>query len=161
MVFLPPFSDKIIKEFVDSDKQTQIAGFDLTIKELIELEDGGIVDFDNINRKIPEHKTIAPVDGKWEIKPGGYLVKYNEIVEVPLNAIGIVLPRSSLMRIGATVCSAIWDPGYKGRGLGLFLVYANITLLQDARIAQIVFIETKAESAKGYSGKYQNENIKE
>ena len=26
---------------------------------------------------------------------------------------------------------------------------------------QIVFIETKTETAKGYSGKYQNENIKE
>ena len=82
-------------------------------------------------------------------------------MKVPLNAIGIVLPRSSLMRSGATVCSAVWDPGYKGRGIGLFIVYANITLYQNARVAQIVFIETKAETTKGYSGKYQNENIKE
>ncbi len=161
MVFLPPFSDTIIKEYIDSDTQTQIAGFDLSIKELIELEDGGVVDFDNSKRVIPEHKIISPIDGKWDIKPGGYLVKYNEIVDVPLNAIGIVLPRSSLMRSGATVCSAVWDPGYKGRGVGLFLVYANITLHQNARIAQIVFIETKDETKKGYSGKYQNENIKE
>ncbi|OLS31116.1 MAG: Deoxyuridine 5'-triphosphate nucleotidohydrolase [Candidatus Heimdallarchaeota archaeon AB_125] len=161
MVFLPPFSDTIIKEYIDSNTQTQIAGFDLSIKELIGLEDGGIVDFDNTKRVIPEHRVIPPIDGKWEIKPGGYLVKYNEVVKVPLNAIGIVLPRSSLMRSGATVCSAVWDPGYKGRGIGLFIVYANITLYQNARVAQIVFIETKTETAKGYSGKYQNENIKE
>ena len=161
MVFLPPFSDTIIKEYIDSNTQSQIAGFDLSIKELIELQDGGIVDFDNTKRSIPEHMIITPVDGKWEIKPGGYLVKYNEVVEVPLNAIGMVLPRSSLMRCGATVCSAVWDPGYKGRGVGLFLVYANITLHQNARIAQIVFIETKTKTTKGYSGKYQNENIKD
>ncbi len=161
MVFLPPFSDTIVKEYIDSNTQSQIAGFDLSIKELIELQDGGIIDFDNTKRNIPEHKTIPPVDGKWEIKLGGYLVQYNEVVEVPLNAIGIVLPRSSLMRCGATVCSAVWDPGYKGRGVGLFLVYANITLHQNARIAQIVFIETKAKTTKGYSGKYQKENIKE
>lgn len=159
MVFLPPFSDTIIKEYIDSNTQSQIAGFDLSIKELIKLQDGGIVDFDNTKRHIPEHKAIQPVDGKWEIKPGGYLVKYNEVVEVPLNAIGMVLPRSSLMRCGATVCSAIWDPGYKGRGVGLFLVYANITLHQNARIAQIVFFETSTKTTKGYSGKYQNENI--
>lgn len=161
MVFLPPFSDTIIKEYIDSNTQSQIAGFDLSIKELIELQDGGIVDFDNTKRSIPEHMIITPVDGKWEIKPGGYLVKYNEVVEVPLNAIGMVLPRSSLMRCGATVCSAVWDPGYKGRGVGLFLAYANITLHQNARIAQIVFFETKAKTTKGYSGKYQNENIKD
>ena len=159
MVFLPPFSDEIVKQYIDSDVQTQIAGFDLTIKELIELEDGGIVDFDNTKRKIPEHRVVQPKEGKWNIKPGGYLVKYNEVVEVPLNAVGLVLPRSSLMRSGATVCSAVWDPGYKGRGVGLFLVFANITLYQDARIAQIIFIETKTKTTEGYSGQYQNENI--
>jgi dUTP pyrophosphatase len=158
MVFLPPFSDTIIKEYIDSNTQSQIAGFDLSIKELIELQDGGIVDFDNSKRSIPKHKTITPVDGKWEIKPGGYLVKYNEVVEVPLNAIGMVLPRSSLMRCGATVCSAVWDPGYKGRGIGLLIVTTKITLYENTRIAQIILIKTEKSVSEGYSGTYQNEN---
>ena len=157
MVFLPPFSNNIIKEYIDSDAQTQIAGFDLTVKDIMRLSDGGILDFDNTNREIPKHNIIEPVENKWKLQPGGYLVKYNEIVEVPLNAVGIVLPRSSLMRIGGTLCSAVWDPGYKGRGIGLLLVFAEITLYKNTRIAQIMFIKTQKESAIGYSGEYQNE----
>ncbi|MBY9001062.1 MAG: deoxyuridine 5'-triphosphate nucleotidohydrolase [Candidatus Heimdallarchaeota archaeon] len=157
MVFLPPFSNAIIKDFIDSDLQTQIAGFDLTIQDIMKLSDGGIIDFDNSNRKIPDHEVIEPIENKWKLKPGGYLVKYNEIVVVPLDAVGIVLPRSSLMRSGGTLCSAVWDPGYKGRGIGLLITFAEITFHKSARIAQIMFIKTQKETEEGYSGKYQNE----
>ncbi|MCE7743187.1 MAG: deoxyuridine 5'-triphosphate nucleotidohydrolase [Candidatus Heimdallarchaeota archaeon] len=157
MAMLPPFKDNIIKEYLDADTQTQIAGFDLTAKDIMILEDGGIIDFDNSERFIPEHKILEPQNKKWILEPGGYLVRYNEIVEVPLNAIGIVLPRSSLMRIGAMLCSAVWDPGYKGRGIGLLIVNAKITVFEGARIAQIVFIKTQEKLDEGYSGTYQNE----
>ena len=157
MVFLPPFEDNQILDYIDFKVQSQIAGFDLTVRDILKLEDNGILDFDNTKRHIPEHSKITPEDGMWILKPGGYLVRYNEVVEVPLNAIGIVLPRSSLMRIGGTICSALWDPGYKGRGVGLLIVHAKITIHQDARIAQIVFIKTMEKTKEGYSGEYQNE----
>ena len=160
MAMLPPFKDSIIKDYIDADVQTQIAGFDLTAQDIMKLEDGGIIDFDNSNRQIPDHKEIEPIDNKWILKPGGYLVRYNEVIQVPLNAIGIVLPRSTLMRIGATLCSAVWDPGYKGRGIGLLIVNAKITVHVGARIAQIIFINTQDKLEKGYSGTYQNENVK-
>lgn len=159
MAMLPPYKDHIIKEYLDADIQTQIAGFDLTAKDILTLKEGGIIDFDNTERFIPEHETLESTDSKWILEPGGYLVRYNEIVEVPLDAIGIVLPRSTLMRIGATLCSAVWDPGYKGRGIGLLLVNAKITVYKDARIAQIVFIKTQKQLEEGYSGTYQNENV--
>ena len=157
MVFLPPFSNNIIKEYIDSKLQAQIAGFDLTVRDILKLSNGGEIDFDNSNRKIPDHEIIEPIDNKWKLKPGGYLVRYNEIVEVPLDAVGIVLPRSSLMRTGGTLCSAVWDPGYKGRGIGLMITYAEIIFQKNARIAQIMFIKTQAKTEKGYSGTYQNE----
>ncbi len=161
MTMLPPFKDTIIREYIDAEIQTQIAGFDLTAKDIMALEDGGIIDFDNVERFIPDHKTLTPLNKKWELEPGGYLVRYNEIIEVPLNAMGIVLPRSTLMRIGATLCSAVWDPGYKGRGIGLMIVNAKITVCEGARIAQIVFIKTQEKISEGYSGTYQNENVNE
>jgi len=157
MVFLPPFSNNIIKDYIDIELQTQIAGFDLTIRDIMKLSNGGEIDFNNSNRKIPDHETIESINNKWKLKPGGYLVRYNEIVEVPLDAVGIVLPRSSLMRTGGTLCSAVWDPGYKGRGIGLMITYAEITFHKNARIAQIMFIKTQKEIEKGYSGTYQNE----
>jgi dUTP pyrophosphatase len=157
MVFLPPFSNNIIKEYIDAKLQTQIAGFDLTIRDIMKLTDGGEIDFDNSSRKIPDHETIKPINDKWKLQAGGYLVRYNEIVEVPLDAVGIVLPRSSLMRTGGTLCSAVWDSGYKGRGIGLMITYSEITFHKNARIAQIMFIKTQKETEKGYSGTYQNE----
>jgi len=159
MAMLPPFKDNIIHDYIDANVQTQIAGFDLTAKDIMQLEDGGIIDFDNSKRHIPNHKEIEPEKDKWILQPGGYLVRYNEVVQVPLDTIGIVLPRSTLMRIGATLCSAVWDPGYKGRGIGLLIVNAQLTIHVGARIAQIVFIKTQNKLEDGYSGTYQNENV--
>jgi dUTP pyrophosphatase len=157
MVFLPPFSKETIKDYIDLETQAQIAGFDLTVKEIMQLEDGGVLDFDNSQRLIPKHQILEKNDDVWILKPGGYLVKYNEIVEVPIDAVGIVLPRSSLMRCGATIFSAVWDPGYKGRGVGLMVTYAEIKVHQNTRIAQLMFIKTTEKTKKGYSGEYQNE----
>lgn len=161
MAMLPPFKDNIIKEYIDAEIQTQIAGFDLTARDIMKLDDGGIIDFDNSERFIPEHQSMMLIENKWELEPGGYIVRYNEIIQVPLNAIGMVLPRSTLMRIGATLCSAVWDPGYNGRGIGLLIVNAKITVHKDARIAQIVFIKTQERLEEGYAGTYQNENVDE
>jgi dUTP pyrophosphatase len=127
----------------------------------MKLEEGGVLDFDNSERFIPEHKNLESVDNKWILEPGGYLVRYNEIIKVPLNAIGMVLPRSTLMRIGGTICSAVWDPGYNGRGIGLLIVNTKMTIHKGARIAQIVFIKTQEKLVEGYSGTYQNEDVNE
>ena len=161
MVFLTPFSDEIIKEFIDSSIQEQIAGFDLTVKEIMKVHNGGILDFDNTTRHIPEHETIKTENNTWKLPPGGYLVKYNEIVNVPLDAVGIVLPRSSLMRCGGTLCSAVWDPGYNGRGVGLLIIFTKMEIHKNARIAQIIFIKTQEKTTKSYNGEYQNESIDE
>jgi len=161
MVFLTPFPNEIIKEFIDSTVQEQIAGFDLTVKEITKVHNGGVLDFDNTNRKIPKHETLELENNIWKLQPGGYLVKYNEIVNVPLDAIGIVLPRSSLMRCGGTLCSAVWDPGYNGRGVGLLIIFTEMEIHKNARIAQIIFIKTQKKTTKSYVGEYQNENIEE
>ncbi|MHA1954238.1 MAG: deoxyuridine 5'-triphosphate nucleotidohydrolase [Candidatus Heimdallarchaeaceae archaeon] len=157
MVFLTPFSKEIIQEYIDLETQTQIAGFDLSVRDIMQLEDGGVLDFDNSKRFIPQHESLEKIDDAWILKPGGYLVKYNEIVDVPYDAVGIVLPRSSVMRCGATLFSAVWDPGYKGRGIGLMVTYTEIKIYQNTRIAQIMFIKTTEKTKKGYSGDYQNE----
>ena len=161
MVFLTPFSNDMIKDFIDNSVQEQIAGFDLTVREIMKVNDGGSLDFDNSNRQIPEHEILEIKNNSWKLQPGGYLVKYNEIVKVPLDAVGIVLPRSSLMRCGGTLCSAVWDPGYNGRGVGLLIIFTEIVIHKNARIAQIIFIKTQEKTKKSYAGEYQNENIDE
>jgi len=80
---------------------------------------------------------------------------------MPLDVVAIARTRSTLLRNGATVETAVWDPGYKGRSSSLLVVHnpEGIRLKKDARIAQLVFFRVK-EVAEGYSGVYQNERMK-
>ncbi|MEM2452891.1 MAG: deoxyuridine 5'-triphosphate nucleotidohydrolase, partial [Ignisphaera sp.] len=93
--------------------------------------------------------------------PGGYRIRYREIVKVPENTIAIAIPRSTLLRIGATIHTAVWDPGYEGRGEGLLVVFNNhgIEIEHGAQIAQLVFISLDRITRYIYRGSYFRENI--
>jgi len=161
MIIPPSFIINNVSSAVNIEKQVQSAGIDLTVRNIFILDDGGELDFDNSQRFIPNYVELPKSNNSWVLQPGGYVVQYNEIVKVPLNMAAILLPRSSLMRIGATIFSALWDPGYKGRGIGLLYTSRTINLHQNARIAQLVFFEMKKKVTKGYSGIYQNEGVEE
>lgn len=67
-----------------------------------------------------------------------------------------------MLRNGASVETAIWDPGYQGRSSSL-LVVSNphgLRLKRDARVAQLVFFDIK-EVKRGYDGIYQRERMNE
>jgi len=67
--------------------------------------------------------------------------------------------RSSLIRAGANIATAVWDAGYRGRSeVGLIVYNEGIWLKRNARIMQLVFIKLSGET-KPYSGSYQHENI--
>ena len=69
-------------------------------------------------------------------------------------------PRSSLLRCGVTVGTAVWDAGYSGRSQSLLVVYnrQGVRLQKNARIIQLIFLRLTGET-KGYQGVYQGENI--
>ena len=69
--------------------------------------------------------------------------------------------RSSLLRMGAAVQTALWDPGYKGRSEALLVVSNShgLTLQRDARVAQLVFIRIERADGEVYGGRYQGENM--
>lgn len=149
----------------DLEVQRQPAGVDFSLAELCRLEGAGALDFSNALRQLPRLEPLQWLAGRGDsppflsLTPGAYLATYNEEISVPLDAAGIVLPRSSLMRCGAVLHSALWDPGYCGRGQGLMCVYAPLRLYKDARIGQFVLFSLEAAAAMGYSGRYQGENL--
>ena len=154
-------SGKDISKFLEplKEKQIQPAGVDLTVQEVFELDEAGEIDFTNESRHVPKGKELKYIDGKLHIGPGAYRINYGEKVSMPKNAIGIVLPRSTLMRMGATIISALWDPGYVGRGQGLLVVTNphGIIIHKGARVAQIIMISGKTDSE--YEGTYKGENL--
>lgn len=89
-----------------------------------------------------------------------YVIEYGEEIHVPENHIGRIYPRSRLMRSGGMLFTAIWDPGYEGRGEGQLVVTnpSGLVLERGMRIGQMVFEETEGLN-RSYDGTHQGENI--
>ena len=155
---LPKDLQNAIQNFFNKEEQTQQAGFDLTVQSIERFTTEGILTIDNGNRKISETEEVPLEDGFFSLVSGGYVLRYNESVHVPKNAAGLTLPRSSLMRSGATIHSALWDPGYEGVGMGLLTVTNPLRVEKNARVAQIIFFELN-DKTDGYTGVYQKEGL--
>jgi dUTP pyrophosphatase len=154
--------DELISNYIDLEKQLQPSGFDISIKEVYEYVGAGSVDFSNKERKIADTKVLKPnTEGWYNLKPGCFIIVYNEVVKMPLDVVAIARSRSTLLRNGASMETAVWDPGYHGRSSSLLVVHNpfGINLKKDARVAQLIFFKIK-KVEKGYSGVYQNERIR-
>ena len=150
----------LVEGWIDLEAQLQANGFDLTLREVALPQSAGKITVANSQRVVSE---LAPLvfDGldSIELIPGTYIITYNEIVHLPNNIMALATPRSSLLRCGVTVNTAVWDAGYSGRSQSLMVVYnpQGIRLQRNARIVQLVFFPLTQET-EGYQGAYQEEN---
>lgn len=145
-----------------SESQFQPAGCDLSVREVHTLVNEGAIDFDNKERKLSDTRAIAwPTDGWLFLKKGAYKILYNEIVSIPKDCIALAYPRSSLLRCGAYLQCAVWDPGYEGRSESLLIVgnENGLRLKKDAKVVQLVFLKLEKEAKEGYKGRYHKENV--
>jgi dUTP pyrophosphatase len=152
----------LVEKMKDSALQVQPNGIELTLKEVHLLDGKGAVDFDNSKRIIPDTIPLEFSQSGWiELGKGSYKILFNEIVNIPKDVAALATPRSSLIRCGATLETAVWDAGYRGRSECLLVVFNKdgIRLQKDARVIQLVFYSMESAVDKGYSGRYQNENI--
>jgi len=151
----------IIEGWIDLEEQVQANGFDLTLREVALPQSVGRIAVANSQRVVSD---LAPLvfDGLGfiDLVPGAYIITYNEIVHLPKNIMALARPRSSLLRCGVTVGTAVWDAGYSGRSQSLMVVYhpGGFRLQKNARIIQLVFFQLTGET-EGYRGAYQGENI--
>ncbi len=150
----------LVEGWIELGEQVQANGFDLTLREVAIPQSAGNITVAN-NRRVVSDLSPLVFDGMGSIEliPGTYIITYNEVVHLPKNIMALGRPRSSLLRCGVTVGTAVWDAGYEGRSQSLLMVYnpRGIRLQKNARITQLVFFELTGES-EGYSGAYQGEN---
>ncbi|MFQ6031076.1 MAG: deoxyuridine 5'-triphosphate nucleotidohydrolase, partial [Dehalococcoidia bacterium] len=112
-------------------------------------------------RTIARHEALSPPAGDTlELGPGPYLVTFNEVVAIPNHLMALGRPRSSLLRSGVAIHTAVWDPGYHGRSQALMVVYNPLgyRLAPGAPILQLVFFPLASPVAEGYRGIFQGEN---
>jgi dUTP pyrophosphatase len=152
----------LVSEFTALDDQLQPNGFDLSVAELGAFTGAGALGRTNAERVLPAVTPLAfDADGWLTLEPGPYQVMFNEIVALPNDLMALGRPRSSLCRSGATLVTAVWDAGYRGRSTALLHVVnpAGMRIARGARLLQLVFFTLNAPTARGYEGAYQGENI--
>lgn len=152
----------LVEVAFDLETQLQPNGIDLTLRDVARYISDGEIDFSNTHRRLAALEPIAfDAAGRMKLAPGSYLVTLNEIVHLPLDLAALGRTRSSLLRSGAALHTAVWDAGYSGRSQGLLTVYnpAGIVLHQNARILQLVFYELSEPASSGYAGRFQGENV--
>jgi dUTP pyrophosphatase len=150
----------LVAGFLDAATQLQPNGFDLTLRGVYRYEGAGQLAFDNSERLLPKTQTLEyEKDGFLALGPGCYRVVFNEVVSLPKDIMALGRPRSSLLRCGASLHTAVWDAGYSGRSESLLVVFNphGLRLKKDARILQLVFWKL-LQPSEGYCGKYQGEN---
>lgn len=157
----------LIRNAVDLDTQIQQNGIDLTIKRVQKLISRGEIDFDNSCRVLPDMKDIEKIphykNGKlgYLLSNNSYLVTFNEIIDIPMDLMGRACPRSSLMRCGGNMNTAVWDAGYEGQSQAWLTIdnEHGVWIYDNARIVQIVMEELNDAVHEGYNGIYQKEGL--
>ena len=142
--------NKLVEDYIDLDQQLQQVGMDLTVKNISKFreEDVGVIDFDNSSRSIPSTDTVD----FGVLEPGIYLLNLNEKVNLPDDIYATGLPRSSLLRCGVGILSAVWDPGYCGHGQVMLEVNIRICIKKNAKVFQLKFY--RCQKTEKYSGIY-------
>jgi len=144
----------------DREAQLQPNGIDLTLASVATFRGPGTLAVDNRDRRLPEADELEfDARGGLTLEPGPYLIRLNETVNLRADTMAYARPRSSLLRSGVAVHTAVWDAGYSGRGVALLVVYnpAGFRVERDARIVQLVFHRLDTATASGYRGAYHGE----
>ncbi|MFX1566247.1 MAG: deoxyuridine 5'-triphosphate nucleotidohydrolase [Promethearchaeota archaeon] len=152
-------TQQLVTNMCDQEVQVSPNGVELTLHKVFTFKEAGLVDFSNKQRRIPVYDELPLQQDQYKLKPGTYLVMYNETVRIPRDMIAIGRPRSSLLRSGVTVESAVWDAGYEGRSRGLLTVYNphGFIMKPNARLLHLVFFKLLQET-QPYVGAYQGEH---
>ncbi|KAJ5988354.1 dUTPase [Penicillium waksmanii] len=152
-------SRQIVHNIRHIGQQQQPCGIDLTLRRISKWTSAAYIDFDNTKRKAAKTSSVALdiTSQAITLQPGAYLIDFNETVQIPLNCMASIFPRSSLWRSGVGIAAGVVDAGYEG-AMGALMEVKNphgVVLCQNAKLAQLV-IEELNTTVDGYSGIYQS-----
>ena len=156
--------EPLVAEYLDLDTQLQPNGFDLTLREVRRFTSAGGTGPGGAQSTLSESSALSfGSDGYLDLTEGAYVITLNEIVSLPPDLMALARPRSSLLRSGVAIHTAVWDAGYKGRSQALLTVYnpMGYRVARDARLLQMVFmyLARPVPVDDGYKGRFLGENV--
>ena len=150
----------LVQGLTSIEEQLQPCGVDFSLLRVDRFTTAGSMGSSAGDRSLPEYEPLPfDADGWLLLEAGSYLITFNEVVNIPLELVALACPRSSLLRSGVGLHSAIWDPGYSGRSQAMLIIYnpAGYRLQQGARLMQMIFFRLSQPVEEGYQGQYQGE----
>ncbi len=118
----------LLEGYINLEEQVQPNGIDFTLREVAMLQSSGRIAVKNSQRLVSDLSPLV-FDGLnfIDLMPAAYIITYNEIIHLPKNIMALATPRSSLLRCGVTINTAVWDAGYSGRSQSLMVnSWANV-----------------------------------
>jgi len=148
----------LLRGWWNLEAQAQPHGFDLRVEEVERFRGPGRLGREGRDLPPTEPVPFDPDGWVW-LAPGAYRITFAETVHLPADLMALAWPRSSLLRMGATVLNAVWDAGYEGRSRALLVVHNlhGLWLERGARVVQMVFLALDAPVPHPYRGAYQGE----
>ena len=142
-------------------KKAQV-GYDLTVKDVKAIR-GGILYADetqlepydqietmSVQKKDGDHREV------WSLKPGIYSVTFEQGCKLDDQTTAFIRQRSSVLRMGGTVTSGVYDPGFEVDEMGgVMTLTKTVVIEKGARLAQIIMFENN--SAELYDGQWQKD----
>lgn len=151
-------NNNLISNYIDLNVQLQPTCFEFTVDKIYSISGSSTIDFDNSSRKLSNFLELSFQNDCIFLKLGIYKVLFNEIINIPSNIFAIGYSRSSLIRCGNIINTAVWDPGYHGKSECLLTVNNTdgLILKKNARILQLLFYKLDTSVENTYSGIYNN-----
>ena len=155
---------KDVKKIVETPPEINVnpAGVDLKVCEVYRIAEDGIASFFFIFRSVEKMKIEPEEDGFYYLPKGTYEVRVANKIKMPMDAVGILLPRSTLNRLGILKSeSSLIEPGYEGYPTQTIRVtVGEFRIHKDEFWFQLIVMKTLGIPDKGYSGFYQGEKPK-
>lgn len=156
LVATPP----LIEDVAEPDRQLQPNGVDVRIDRVFKLTSPALLGSADPLREPAAREEIPPDrDGWWDLHQGSYVIVIKEKVNLPPDLMALARPRSTLLRSGVAIHTAVWDAGYSGRSEALLAVLngRGFRVQRGARVMQLVFMRLEQPAREGYRGRYQGE----
>jgi dUTP pyrophosphatase len=153
-------SPPLVEDVSEIDRQLQPNGVDVRIDRLFKLTSPALLGASDTLREPAAREEIIPDrDGWWELHQGSYVIVIKEKVNLSSDLMALARPRSTLLRSGVAIHTAVWDAGYTGRSEALLTVLngRGFRVQRGARVMQLVFMRLEQPARQGYAGKYQGE----
>ena len=142
-------------------KKAQV-GYDLTVTDVKSIRGGMLFADKTVLESYDEVKltTVEKSEGDyrnaWVLNPGIYSITFEQGCKLDDKTTAFIRQRSSILRMGGTVTSGVYDPGFEVDQMGgVMTLTRTVVLEKGARLAQIIMFENN--SAELYDGQWQKD----